>query len=107
MHREITAIERDGFDVRTLTVICEVPSKDFDLKEAIRKASLEYVLTPGGSKIYAYNCRCFNLADFSANVPNSICEKYGFTKLDDVYSENEIDWDEQFVSDEDIEEDDA
>lgn len=97
MIKSITAIERDGFNVRTLTVECEVPNKDFNLLDAIKLACSSFIKTEEGKAVYEYNCGCFNLADFQVNVPNSICEKFGFRKISEAYSEDDIDWDEDLV----------
>lgn len=102
MIQTITAIERDGLDVRTLTLIFEVPTKDFDLITAVKNAATDYCKTEDGMKIYKYNCRYFNWADFAMNVTNEFCEKYGFKMVDNVLADFEVDWDEQLVDDGEI-----
>ena len=98
MLRTITAIERDGWDLRTLTIVFEVPDEAFDLVEAVKKASTEYCLTENGRATYEYNCHSFNWADFVMSVPNSICEKYGFkVVVDGILSDIEVNWDEELV----------
>ena len=97
MIKQITAVERNGFNVRTMTVTCDVPEAGFDLLNAIKKASEEFVKTGAGKMVLEYNCGYFNLADFESSVPNEICEKYGFQKLDVCYAEEDIDWDMSLV----------
>lgn len=106
MLRTIVAIERDGFDVNTLTLQFEVPSVDFDLITAIKNAATDYCQTEIGKKTYSYNCGYFNWADFAMSVSNEFCEKYGFKMLDAVCEDVIVDWDEQLVdcTDDEIEE---
>lgn len=106
--RTITALKHDGGDVRAISIVIKILDRTIDLKEAIKNACNDYIKTSEGVKTYKYNCGYFNWADFSANVPNSICRKYGFEKMDDVVSDETVDWDELLVdeptlSDEQIE----
>ena len=100
MIQTVTAIERDGMDVRVLTVQYEVPDKNFDLMGAIKKAATAYVKTESGRKTLSYNCGAFNLADFISSVPDSLCRRFGFKPVDDVLSDIEIDWNLQLVEEE-------
>lgn len=97
MLKTIVAIERDGFNIRTLILTFNVLSKDFDLITAIKKAATDYCNTEDGRKIYEYNCGCFNYADFAMNVTNDFCKKYGFEMIDTLCENEEVDWDEQLV----------
>ena len=97
MLRNITAIERDGFEVRTLTAIFEVPEESFDLLGAICRAATDYCKTEEGQAIYEYNCSNFNLADVVMSLPNDFCRKYGFCKIDDIPADIIVGWDDQFV----------
>ena len=103
MLRTVTAIERDGWDIRTLTIIFEVPNGNFNLKYWVRKAAEDYCKTEDGKKIYSYNCSYFNWADFDIYVPSEFCEKYGFKKIDSALSDIIVDWDEQLVDDVEME----
>lgn len=60
MLQSVTAIECDGWKVRTLAMVFEVPGEDFDLKAAVMAAATEYCKTEEGGKTYSHNCRCFN-----------------------------------------------
>lgn len=102
MKKSIVAIEQEGMNIRTLSMEIIVHDETIDLKEAIKKACTEYVNTKPGRDTYLYNCELFNWADFSANVPNEICRKYGFEKAEDVYAEEEVAWDEQLVNEEEL-----
>lgn len=102
MLRTVVAIERDGWDLRILTLQFDVPNAKFDLKGAVCKAATDYCKTKDGRKIYDYNCSYFNWADFATNVPQEFCEKYGFKKIDPIVSDIEVDWDEQLVDDSQI-----
>lgn len=101
----IIATERDGMNVRTIAIVYEVirEDPDFDLKEAVKAAVKDYLHTIEGKRVYEYNQECFNWADFEANVPNELCEQYGFRKVETMFSDIEVDWDEHLVDDEDFE----
>lgn len=45
MLRTVVAIERDGLDVRVLSLQFDVPNAEFDLKDAVCKASTDYCKT--------------------------------------------------------------
>lgn len=106
MLRTVVAIERDGFDVRVLTLQFDVPDENFNLEYWVRKAATDYCKTEDGRETYNYNCSYFNWADFDMNVPLEFCERYGFKKIDSVLSDIIVDWDEQLVDDVEIEEED-
>lgn len=106
MLQTVVAIERDGFDVRVLSIVFEVPSADFNLLKAVEAAAADYCRTQEGKKQYEYNCSSFNWADFEMSVPNEFCEKYGFKKVDSALSDIVVDWDEQLVDDSFLYEDD-
>ena len=106
MLRTVVALERDGLDVRVLSLQFDVPNAEFDLKDAVCKASTDYCKTPDGKRTYKYNCSYFNWADFAMSVPQEFCEKYGFKRIDTIVSDIEVDWDEQLVDDSQIEDDD-
>ena len=97
--KTLTAIERDGMDVRLLTMVFEIPDKDFDLIDALKKAVADYVATDEGKATLDYNCGCFNLADIDSSLPRKFCEKYGVKILDSVLAEDDIDWDCNFAPD--------
>lgn len=106
MLRTVVAIERDGFDVRVLTIQFDVPDENFNLEYAVRKAATDYCRTESGRKVYKYNCSWFNWADFDMNVPSEFCEKHGFKKVESgILSDITVDWDEHLVDDDQIEED--
>lgn len=50
MLRTVVAIERDGLDIRVLTLQFDVPGEEFDLKEAVCKAATDYCKTTDGRK---------------------------------------------------------
>lgn len=99
MIQNVVACEYDGREMRTLTVSFEIPDASFNLMRAVCKAATDFCNTAEGRKIYSYNCRNFNLADFETSVPNSFCEKYGFRKVDSYLSDIVIGWDEELVDD--------
>lgn len=99
----IVATEHDGLDVRVLAINARVIDGDpqtFDLKGAVRKAVHEFLCTKEGKTTYDYNCGSFNWADFESEVPNEICRRYGFEKLESAVSDVEVDWDEHLADDE-------
>ena len=56
MIRTVVAIERDGLDIRVLTLLFDVPSDDFNLEYWVRRAATDYCLTEKGRAVYDYNC---------------------------------------------------
>lgn len=102
MLRTITALERDGFDVRVLVLNFEVPDEKFDLMAAVKAAALEYCQTDDGKRTFDYNCRYFNWADFEMHVPNEICERHGFSVLASPVADLVVDWDEQLVDETEV-----
>ena len=64
-----------------LAIKIEVTKQNIDLKQAIKDACREFIVTPEGLKLYSKNHEQFNWQHFAANVPNAICEKYGFKKV--------------------------
>lgn len=53
-----------------------------DIHASVRKACEEWVGMEEGCRIYEQNNGTWDWEDFQKHVPNSICEKYGFVKLD-------------------------
>ncbi len=99
----IVATEHDGPDVRALAINIRILDKNgaasFDARSAVRKAVHEYLCTKKGKAVYDYNCGGFNWADFESNVPNRICRKYGFEKIESCTDDLEVSWDEQLADD--------
>lgn len=97
----ICAIERDGLDIRILSISIHVQKDKIKTKEdvihAIKAACNEYIHTYEGQKTYEHNCNNFNWADFDVHVPNSICRRHGFAKIDSMLSTIERNWDEQLA----------
>lgn len=102
MVKTIIAIEQDGFDVRVLCLNFEVPNKDFDLKAAVEAACVEYCQTEEGRNTYEGNCNNFNWADFDVHVPDEICEKHGFKKINAEISDEIVNLDEQLVDEDEV-----
>lgn len=99
MLQTIIAIERDGLEIRVLSIMFDVPDKDFDLLQAAKSAATDYCKTAGGKRTYEHNCSQFNWADFEMSIPNEFCEKYGFKKVESVLADIIVDWDEHLVDD--------
>ena len=97
MKYTITATEHDGFDTRTLVINLEVFKEDIDVIEACKEAAREFTATNDGLGTYISNCECFNWADFEMYVPNDICEKYGFRKINSDVANIDVNWDEQLI----------
>ena len=99
MLQTVIALERDGLEVRAISILFDVPNKDFDLLKAAKSAATDYCKTAEGKRIYEYNCSQFNWADFEMSIPNEFCERYGFKKVDSVLADIIVDWDEHLVDD--------
>lgn len=106
MLRNIVAVKRDGSDVRVITILCEVPDARFYLPAAAKAAAIEYCHTEEGRAVYKDNFKQFDWTDFEFYVPNSICEKHGFKVVKTALSHEEVNWDEQLVHEDDLEDDD-
>lgn len=104
MLQTVVAIERDGRDFRSLAITFDVPYKEFNIVTAVKAAATDYCKTTDGKNVYDYNCQQFNWADFEVNVPNEICERYGFKKVDSVLGNIEVNWDEHLVDDSKLDE---
>ena len=52
MIQNINAVEYDGREMRAVSISCEVPSKDFDIISAIKKASTDFCKTEEGKAVY-------------------------------------------------------
>lgn len=95
--QNITAIEQDGLNVRTITITCKILNHNIDLKQAIKHAVTQYLKTPDGQHTYEYNCGCFNYADFATNVPNEINKEHGFEIIEPTLSDIIVNWDENLA----------
>ncbi len=97
----IVATEHGGRSlIRSIPInihVLDDNTSDFDIRSAVEKAVCDYLCTPEGKRVYDYNCESFNWGDFEANVPNEICQKYGFEKIEPVANILEVDWDEQLA----------
>lgn len=102
----IIATEQDGLKTRTIAIPCKIHigNPNFSLADAVRNAVKEYLHTEEGKETYGYNCRCFNWADFDVHVPNSICLKYGFEKMETSGKNLTVDWDEQLADEAEFDE---
>lgn len=58
----------------------EVPTEDFDLKQAIHEACVEYCKTEEGWAKYAAS-EVFDVNSFVKYVPDMICKKYNFRRV--------------------------
>jgi len=97
MKMAITAIERDGISFRSNVIILDVFEKVDDIVEACKEAAREYLTTKDGVQDYARNNESFNWGDFIMDVPNSICEKYGFRKEENDNPDIIVELDEQIA----------
>ena len=100
--KTVVAMERDGLDVRTIVLNFEVSSEIFDIVAAAKAAAKEYCLTEEGKRTYEGNCNCFNWGDFDAYVPQNICRRHGFAKIEPPVPDVFVDFDEQLVDEYEI-----
>lgn len=96
MLKIIVATEAYGLDVTNLVMVLDVNSEDINIEQAVLDACKEYCLTNEGKRTFEGNCNCFNWGDFDTYVPNEICEKYGFRKVESNVAE-EFNFDQQLV----------
>lgn len=103
MLKNIIVIEHEGAETRAMSLAFDVPDPQFDIEAAVKAASTDYCKTEAGKVVYKHNCRCFNWADFEGNIPDYICEKYGFKLVRGECAEAVIvDWNEQLTNDSEI-----
>lgn len=95
MKRTVTAIEREGFDIRTISLLFDVPDEKFDIEGAVRKAVNDFCRTEKGRAALAYTEGSFDWADFDVFVSNKFCKKYGFQKIETDLPDIEVWWYEQ------------
>lgn len=101
MRKMIIATEQDFPNCRNIVIILDV-QQGVDVEKAVKDACTEYCLTEKGRKVYEGNCDCFNWGDFDTYVPNDICKKYGFEKIDYAYDIEEYKFNQQLVDETDI-----
>lgn len=100
--RTVIAIDYGSRNPRHLTLNFLIPNKEFDLFAAIKAAATEYCQTEDGKKTYIGNCHCFNWGDFDLHVPQDICKKHGFQKIDALVADSEVNFDEDLVNEDDV-----
>lgn len=97
MIKSILAVSQDDGNAQCVLFQFDVPDAKFDLLSAVKKAANEYCRTDDGRDRYEYNSKSFNWGDFMIYVPNDICKKYGFTKIDDTENDEIVNFDEALV----------
>ena len=101
MLKIIVATEADGLDITNLVMVLDVDSKDINIEQAVLNACKEYCLTDEGKRTFEGNCNCFNWGDFDTYVPNEICQRHGFRKVESNVAE-EFNFDQQLVDEYEI-----
>lgn len=70
--------EREGI---AFALIFKVPSDDFDLKNAVRKACRAFCRTEEGKRQYEANGNQMTWEQFYEQVPDYLCKLFGFEKV--------------------------
>ena len=83
----LVAKENVGLDENVLIIPLDVERKNVPIEELVAKATREFLNTEDGEKALEETCGNFNYVDFGMYVPNSICSKYGFLKLEEYNNE--------------------
>lgn len=89
--------EKDGIECTSFIFFVD-PGVCTDLVDAIKKASDDFVNTEYGNQVYQMNGQRFDWIDFYQNVPNEICSKYGFQKLEEKKANYVVDMDVKLLS---------
>ena len=76
-----TNMDANGFTVIPYLLRQTSTDENFDMEDAIRKATTEYIATDEGKAIFTNNGECFNIGDFMLNVSNDFCRKFGFEQV--------------------------
>lgn len=92
----INAIDRDGLRINIFTLKFDVFRDGIDIVDACKAAAREFTATSDGFCAYMHNCENFNWGDF-VDVPNTICEKYGFRKINAEFTDTDVDYNEQLI----------
>lgn len=92
---EIIAMNENTQKIQLLQL--NVCSAELDIRKAIRDASREYCKSKTG-KLITNSDKDFTYEDFVEYVPNSICRKYGFQKLQSLETDIVVDYHGTVVS---------
>lgn len=71
--------EREGV---AFALVFKVPSDDFDLKGAVRKACRAFCRTEEGKQQYEANGNQMTWEQFHEQVPDYLCKLFGFEKVE-------------------------
>lgn len=93
----ITAVENNGKGYSVVLISLKILKEGIDAVEACKAAAREYVATQEGVNVYGLKRESFNWTDFNTFVPNSVCEKYGFIKLDTAQPDRAVNCTVQLV----------
>lgn len=100
--RSIAVLDCDGGYTHIKLMQFLVASKHFDLRAAIIAACTEFCNADEGMEIYTSNCCCFNWGDFDLYVPEDICRRHGFVKVNSHNTIEHAFFDEHLVIDEQV-----
>lgn len=92
-----TNFTADGTTVTPYTIRALSNEEELNVERAIKDACKDYLNTEEGKKVLADNSGYFNIGDFMLNVPDEICKKYGFVKVDVTATQFVINEDENLI----------
>lgn len=98
----VTAIDSGYNPPQCVTFYFEVYDPDLDIVAAAKAAATEWCQTEEGKRDYIGNCHCFNWGDFDSLVPNDLCLKRGFSKVNPCAYGVTVNFDEQLVDEESV-----
>ena len=97
MRKEIiTAIDRDGIEVRIHSLVFNIYKEKIDLIDTIKGAVASYINSGYGFREYENNCYNFNWGDLLL-IPNSFLRQFGIERESETES-TEVDFNDQLFS---------
>lgn len=101
MRKEIiTAIDRDGIEVRIHSLVFNIYKEKINLIDTIKGAVASYINSGYGFQEYENNCYNFNWGDLLL-IPNSFLRQFGIERESETES-TEVDFNEQLFSANDL-----
>lgn len=101
MRKEIiTAIDRDGIEVRIHSLVFNIYKEKINLIDTIKGAVASYINSGYGFREYENNCYNFNWGDLLL-IPNSFLRQFGIERESETES-TEVDFNEQLFSANDL-----
>lgn len=94
-----TVQEHEGLHTNLLTFVIRVLTKPLDVSMALKRAVEEFSETPDFKDLHESNGNSFNWGDIPDTLPEAICRSHGFQIIQTNTQYDEVDWNEQLITD--------